>query len=108
MKRTALRRTPFRRRPRSPHASVLASYQVVRERSEGLCEGHVAGVCTRFASHVHHRRLRSQGGSNEPENLLHLCASCHSWCHRHPVLAEHLGLLETRGGRDSAKLGEGE
>lgn len=79
----------------------LASYnqefrevsQAVTMRSRGRCEGGVPGVCQRQAVHVHHRKLRKQGGENSLENCIHLCEACHTWAHGHPLLAKELGLL---------------
>lgn len=34
--------------------------------------------------HVHHRRLRSQGGSGEASNLITLCPACHRFIHMDP------------------------
>lgn len=46
---------------------------------------------------IHHRLLRSQGGTNAPANLLTLCGSgvtgCHGWVHANPGIAYELGLL---------------
>jgi len=32
--------------------------------------------------HIHHLEPRVQGGSNDPENLVTLCTSCHELCHQ--------------------------
>lgn len=45
------------------------------------------------AAHMHHRKLRSQGGNDEPENLLPVCVECHTWIHANPGAAYELGLL---------------
>ena len=40
---------------------------------------------------MHHRILRSQGGRNDPENLVALCGSgttgCHGWAHHERAAA---------------------
>lgn len=46
----------------------------VRRRSRGVCE--LCGSAP--AAHLHHRRLRSQGGQNTYENLADLCHACHN------------------------------
>jgi len=46
----------------------------VRDRDRGFCQ--VPG-CSRVATQVHHIRHRSQGGGDEPENLVSLCAPHH-------------------------------
>jgi 5-methylcytosine-specific restriction endonuclease McrA len=50
--------------------------------------------------HVHHRRMRSQGGKDTFSNLVTLCVRCHEWVHHHPALAAQGGLL-LRAGSDS-------
>ncbi len=47
--------------------------------------------------HVHHRIRRSQGGRDEPQNLVTLCQIHHSWVHANPMAARREGLLLSRG-----------
>lgn len=66
--------------------------ELVRERSGGFCEARLEG-CNGRAVHLHHRQRRSQRGADIPENLLHVCASCHDAVHRIGERAYRLGLL---------------
>jgi hypothetical protein len=66
-------------------------------RSGGICEAHLPG-CKRIATVVHHRKRRSQGGTNDIANLMHLCAGpwgdgCHEKIHRNPMLSFTCGFL---------------
>lgn len=61
----------------------------VRARSQGHCEADPAHSGT----HVHHRKLRSQGGTWDPVNLLHLCTRCHQLVHANPRAGHQLGYL---------------
>lgn len=55
----------------------LKTRKVVWERSGLVCE-----ICSAArAVHIHHRKLRSQGGTNDFTNLLHICTSCHMRAH---------------------------
>ena len=101
MKRTPLvRRAPLRsfRRLRS-HGS--SSYQdefaavkpEVRRRSQGRCEASAGPGCSGAAVHVHHRRRRAQGGTNDLANLLDVCAWCHDFIHAHPAVSYERGWL---------------
>lgn len=45
------------------------------------------------AVHTHHRKLRSQGGGDEPSNLLRVCLECHTWIHGNPSDSYARGLL---------------
>jgi hypothetical protein len=64
----------------------------VKARSKGLCEAKT-DVCTQMAVHVHHRKLRSQGGSNSLVNLIDVCFACHDWIHLNPAISYERGLL---------------
>lgn len=89
------------RRPGRPKGKRQATYEVefrkqrpvVIERSDGRCEARVDGVCTGRVDHVHHRRLRRQGGTNELTNLLAVCHACHTWIHANTGRSYELGLL---------------
>jgi hypothetical protein len=57
------------------------------ERDRGLCQ--VPG-CSRAAAHAHHVRFRSAGGTDEPGNLVGLCAA-------HHLHGVHRGWVRVRG-----------
>ncbi|HEY6004453.1 MAG TPA: HNH endonuclease signature motif containing protein [Anaeromyxobacter sp.] len=72
-------------RPHVRKARTLS--QKVRERDLGRCQ--VPG-CSRRAVHAHHIIPRSQGGTDDPENLVALCA-----CHH--LRGIHGGYMRVRG-----------
>ena len=55
--------------------------QVVRpailERDGGMCRAMLDG-CTRMATEIHHAIEVVAGGSDRPDNLVSVCASCHA------------------------------
>lgn len=64
---------------------------IVYERSNGICEVMVPGVCRGRATNYQHRKNRSQCSRGErwmPENGLHVCGTgttgCHGWIHANP------------------------
>jgi hypothetical protein len=65
---------------------------IVKARSKGVCEAKT-DVCSRTAVHVHHRKLRSQGGSNSLVNLIDVCFACHDWIHLNPAISYERGWL---------------
>lgn len=72
--------------------------EVVHERSGGQCEIIAQHDCGHYVTYgPHHRKMRSQGGSNDPDNLLDVCWKGHQWIHSLPrLLAYDLQLLVPR------------
>jgi hypothetical protein len=99
MKRTELaRHTPLTYRPftqlRPPADPAWRAVRLrVLERSGGLCECCGAGL-NPLAFECHHRKFRSQGGTDDPRNLLALLRGCHRRVHLGDrVAAEAAGLV---------------
>ena len=42
---------------------------------------------TRLNLEVHHKQFRSQGGDDSEQNLITLCAACHSLVHRGTIIS---------------------
>ncbi len=76
VKRTPLRRYKALRAKR--RRTEIASLIALGVRSHGLCE---LPDCTNRAEHPHHRRLRSQGGTDDLGNLMAVCSRCHRAIH---------------------------
>lgn len=92
--RTFFKTGARKRSKRRDAAKYAQARAVVFERSQGRCEASVEGVCLGRGDQAHHRRRRSQGGADDPSNLLWICNPCHTWAHSYPTQAEALGLLE--------------
>jgi len=92
LKRKAIKAKPLKREVLDPE---------LRERilrRDKVCQAHprgfALGVCCGGRLHVHHRRLRSQGGPDTEENLIAVCTVHHH--HLHSVDragAERAGLV---------------
>ena len=91
---------PTKKRPNRKVTTWRKAVQDVKSRSGGWCEANVPGVCIEGrhkAHHVHHVILRSQGGPDEPWNLLHVCNTAHDWAHNvDRAEAERLGIIRRR------------
>ena len=88
MKRAkAMTRTIVKKNRAKVTAEERNARKIVRQRSQDHCE--IGLGC--IATEVHHRMNRSQGGSWNPSNLLHLCASHHSHVTTHPQAAREQG-----------------
>lgn len=99
MKRSPLRRTAFKRKPLRREPMDAALRDAVMKRDNWTCQLRQRGVdhdCWGH-HHVHHIRLRSQGGSDDMDNLVTLCPDAHDWVHnRDRAQAETLGLIRRR------------
>jgi 5-methylcytosine-specific restriction endonuclease McrA len=97
-RRTPLRRRSWLRPRRGKRLLPLQTREALRERARGRCER-----CHRpdhkVICQAHHKRLRSQGGSDEPDNLAYLCSTigtrqgCHQWVHDNPAEAARDGWI---------------
>ena len=68
--------------------------QAVTERAKGSCEAMIRDAgCTGSVDHLHHRKLRSQGGKHEVPNLVGICHMCHHWIHMHPAISYTHGWI---------------
>lgn len=61
-------------------------------RELGLCMARTEN-CRGRAVHLHHMKMRSQGGSDDAENLMEVCSPCHDYIHAHPEESYVVGHL---------------
>ena len=109
VKRTALKRTPFKRKASDPlrrvtlnpvsertrqyNAEFKKASKLVKKRAGGMCEARFSRECRGLGDHVHHKMMRSHGGSNDPSNLVLVCHSCHEDIHGFPAKSYEAGWL---------------
>lgn len=92
------RRRPLRRQSANNAAGerqLAKARSAVIERSGGMCEIKVPGVCLGRGRHAHHIQLRSAGGKHTPANLAWTCELCHSHIHSHPEWAKANGFIRS-------------
>lgn len=77
---STLKRTAFKPKPKVKSQEEISCREVVKTRSEGICE--ICGINP--ASDMAHRVGAGQSGKWMPANLLHACRKCHSYNHDHP------------------------
>lgn len=76
--------------------SLQQARKFVRGRAHERCEIETP-ACTpgwHRGEHAHHVRMRSQGGSDDPGNLLWVCAAGHRWIHDNPAESYRRGYLQ--------------
>jgi hypothetical protein len=67
--------------------------------------------CWKRAGEVHHRKYRKRAGTNNLDNLAHLCLAHHAWAHRNGGFgraANLLGLALSSGQSEVMPLMKGE
>lgn len=91
------RRTPLRavgKKAQRDRAELRDVRAEVLLRSRGRCEARgFSPLCTGYGTQAHHIVRRSQGGTNDPANLLWVDAACHVAIHHHPAAAMRAGFL---------------
>lgn len=87
------RRAPLRSWSHRPGWRQARSF--VKGRADGRCEASLP-CCVGRGAHAHHIQMRSQGGTDEPGNLLWVCALCHARIHDNPAESYAAGLLRRR------------
>jgi len=86
-----VKRSPFRpNRRRKPMSKVLR--HAVWARDGGLCQFAGESVSEQDAE-IHHRKLRSRGGQDTPENLITLCGTHHRAVHANPIASTERGFI---------------
>lgn len=76
MRKTPLKRTAMKRKPRRGGIMPQEVYQAVTRRSGGRCEAAMPGICTGQAQDLHHRQRR-QKGNDIVVNCIYICRACH-------------------------------
>ncbi len=71
----------------------MSQRETLRKRSKDRCEIGISRECTGKFEHSHHRKMRSQGGTDRVENILAVDPFCHTWIHAHPEVSYALGWL---------------
>lgn len=65
---------------RAKQTVAPATRRLVMARAKGRCE--IPGCRARHGLETHHIRLKSEGGTDEPANLIVLCGIHHGWFHQ--------------------------
>lgn len=88
------------KKQRLSHEMAIAR-PILLERSGGACEAACSESCTPDrrlpGTQAHHVRMRSQGGNNDPLNLMWVCVFCHSHIHHNPAESYDRGFLKRSG-----------
>lgn len=86
--------------PRSPKRILEdAEYSAKRKLflvKHPMCEAHLAGICTQYATDVHHMAGRLGDLLLDIRYWKAVCRACHTWIELHPIEAKEAGLSISR------------
>lgn len=86
--------------PRSPkRVKADAEYSARRKvflTKNPMCHAHLPGICTQYATDVHHKAGRTGSLYLDETHWVALCRACHSYVEAHPKEAREMGLSELR------------
>lgn len=78
---------------RAAKAGEYAHLRALVHAREGGCCARCRTLTPITVGEAHHRRLRSQGGRDDPWTCVWLCASCHRWAHGNVAAAREAGWI---------------
>lgn len=61
-----------------------------------ICQANLLGICTRYATEVHHKKGRIGSLLLDVKHWLAACHHCHQWIELNPIKAKEMGLSESR------------
>lgn len=78
-----------------PRPGLAQARRFAAGRANGKCEVRAPGCFVR-GTQAHHILMRSQGGEDDPANLLWCCSNCHGYVHANPAVSYEHGWLKRR------------
>jgi hypothetical protein len=82
--------------PRSPkrqkEEKIYSEKRKLFLNARSMCEAHIIGICTQYATDVHHMAGRSGSLYLDEKYWLPVCRSCHTWIETHPKEARESGF----------------
>ena len=76
---------------KGPNYGFANTKEMVLNRDNYTCQ-YCGGKHKDSRLNVHHIQFRSSGGSDEPENLITLCSTCHSLLHKGKIKLDKIGV----------------
>jgi hypothetical protein len=93
----------MKRTPLKPRSEKRINYELELAGAKALVMNRCGGICevchVAEATSAHHRLRRSQGGTNDLDNLLGVCAEDHDLIHANPAYSYEQGWLLRMGGQ---------
>ena len=83
---------PPRYQKRSKEERLYAAKRIIFIQEHPMCEAHISGICTEYATEVHHKKGRIGEDLLDETHWLALCHMCHDYIENHREFAMEKGF----------------
>jgi hypothetical protein len=83
---------PPRSQKRSKEERLYAAKRIIFIQEHPMCEAHISGICTEYATEVHHKKGRIGDDLLDETHWLALCHMCHDYIENHREFAMEKGF----------------
>jgi hypothetical protein len=83
---------PPRSQKRSKEERLYVAKRVIFIQEHPMCEAHISGICTEYATEVHHKKGRIGEDLLDETHWLALCHMCHDYIENHREFAMEKGF----------------
>lgn len=83
---------PPRSQKRSKEERLYAAKRIIFIQEHPMCEAHISGICTEYATEVHHKKGRIGEDLLDETHWLALCHMCHDYIENHREFAMEKGF----------------
>lgn len=83
---------PPRSQKRSKEERLYVAKRIIFIQEHPMCEAHISGICTEYATEVHHKKGRIGDDLLDETHWLALCHMCHDYIENHREFAMEKGF----------------
>jgi hypothetical protein len=83
---------PPRSQKRSKEERLYVAKRIIFIQEHAMCEAHISGICTEYATEVHHKKGRIGEDLLDETHWLALCHMCHDYIERERTFAIEKGF----------------
>jgi hypothetical protein len=83
---------PPRSQKRSKEERLYVAKRIIFIQEHPMCEAHISGICTEYATEVHHKKGRIGEDLLDETHWLALCHMCHDYIENHREFAMEKGF----------------
>jgi hypothetical protein len=95
-KPTAKKPIPSRSQKRSKEEKLYSAKRILHLQDHPMCEAHLPGICTDYATDIHHMSGKIGDLLTDERYFKALCRACHTFVENNPEAAKELGFSINR------------